>query len=184
MNRLNVILLAAFCTLAFTATAQDTNALKTTIGVFEEQTGTVIIKGFGQIGSMTVGTDVISIRAKESQDVSTGKKVYGLAVDIAGNGLPRERIFVDYDELEPLLNGINYLSKITYDVTPLPGYEASFTTKAGLSVIAHSIRREGTVQAYLQYEEHPRILLNSTQMTQFRDLIQQARDNLDSIRSK
>jgi hypothetical protein len=183
MNKLRIILGATFCSLAWAATAQDTNALKTSIGGFENQTGVVIIKGFGQTGTVVVGADVISVRSKESQDVSTGKKVYGLSIDIAGSGLPRERAYVDYDEIDPLLNGIEYLSKITYDVSPLPGFEASFTTKAGLQVIAHSIRREGTIQTYLQYDDHPRILLTTTQLMQFRGLIQQARENLDSIRT-
>ena len=183
MNKLHVILEAAFCSLALASPAQDTNTLKTDLGVFEARTGAVIIKGFGQIGSVSVGTDVISVRCKESTDVSTGRKAYGLAIEIAGNPLPRERIFVDYDEIDSLLSGINYLSKITYDVTPLPSYEASYSTKGGLRVVANSVRREGGIQTFLQYGDDPRILLTSVQMTQLYGLIEQARNNLNSIRT-
>ena len=184
MNKLHIILAAAaFCSLACVSPAQDTNALKTDIGVFEARTGAVIVKGIGQIGSISVGTDVISVRCKESTDVSTGRKVYGLAIEIAGNPLPRERIYVDYDEIDPLLGGINYLNKITYDVTPLPGFEASYTTKVGLRVLAHSVRKQGGIQIFLQYGDDPRILLTSDQMTQLYKLIEQARDNLNSIRT-
>jgi hypothetical protein len=183
MNKLQVILGATFCSLALASPAQDTNALNTNIGVFEARTGAVIIKGFGQIGSVSVGTDVISVRCKESADVSTGRKVYGLAIEIAGNPLPRERIYIDYDEIDSLLNGINYLSKITYDVTPLPSFEASYTTKAGLRVVAYSARRQGGIQMFLQYCDQPRILLTSDQMAQLHGLIDQARKTLDSTRT-
>ena len=183
MNKLHVILVAAFCSLALASPAQDTNALKTDIGVFEAQTGAVIIKGFGQIGSVSVGTDVISVRCKESKDVNTGHKAYGLVIEITGNNQQRERTFVDYDEIDSLLSGINYLSKITYDVTPLPSFEASYTTKAGLRVVANSARRQGGIQTFLQYGDQPRILLTSDQMTQLYGLIEQARNNLNSIRT-
>lgn len=183
MNKLRVLLAAAVCSFALMSPAQDTNALKTDLGIFEAQTGTVIVKGFGLIGSMSVGTDVITVRCKASTDVSSGHKAYGLIIEIAGNRSPRDRIFVDYDEIEPLLSGINYLNKITYDVTPLPGFEAAFTTKAGLRVAAYSARRQGGIQTYLQYGDDPRITLASDQMTQLYGLIEQGRTNLDSIRT-
>ncbi len=183
MNRLNVILAAAFCSLALSAPGQDTNALKTDLGVFEAQTGTVIVKGFGQIGSMTVGTDVISVRCKASTDVTTGHKAYGLAIEIAATPQFRQRILVDYDEIGSLLGGLNYLNKITYDVTPLPGFEASYTTRAGLRVAAYSARRQGGIQTFLQYGENPRITLASDQMAQLYGLIEQARNSLDAIQT-
>ena len=183
MNKLHVLLAVTFCSFILASPAQDTNALKTNLGVFEAQTGTVIVKGFGQIGSMSVGTDVITVRCKESTDVSTGHKAQGLIIEIAGNSLPRERIYVDYGEIDSLLSGINYLNKITYDVTPLPAFEASYTTKGGLRVAAYSARRQGGIQTYLQYGDDPRILLASDQMMQLYGLIEQARTNLDSLRT-
>ena len=183
MRHLCVVLTVAFCSLAFASRAQDTNALKTHIGVFEAQTGTVIIKGFGQTGSMSAGADVISVRCKESTDVNTGHKAYGLAIEITGNNRPRERTYVDYDEIDSLLNGVNYLSKITCDVTPLPSFEASYTTKSGLRVVASSARRQGGIQTFLQYCDQPRILLTSDQLAQFHGLVDQAKNSLDSIRA-
>ena len=183
MHRWQFALMGAFCSLTLMSRAQDTNLLKTDIGIFEAQTGTVIVKGFEQIGSMSVGADVISVRSKASSEAVTGHKIYGLAIEIAGNDQPRERTFVDYDEIDSFLEGINYLNKITYDVTPLPAFEAIFTTKTGLRVVAYSARRQGSIQTFLQYGDHPRILLTSDQMTQFYNLIEQARKVLDTIRT-
>ncbi len=183
MNKLRIIWVAVFSLVSQTVLAQDTNELKTAIGVFDTQTGVVIVRGYGLIGTLSVGTDEISVLCKESTDTSSGHKADGLAIKITGNPLPQEKILVDYDEIDSLLNSISYLNKITYNVTPLPSFEAGFSTKAGLRVAADSIRREGGIKTYLEYGEHPKILLSSVQLMQLYTLIEQAKNNLDSIKS-
>jgi hypothetical protein len=183
MNKIHLLLLAAFCALVTATPAQDTNSLKTDLGVFETQTGTVLIKGFSQIGTLTVGTDVVSVYAKESSDITTGHKADGLAIVISGNAPPRRRILVDCDEIDSLLDSINYLNKISCDVTPLASFEASYSTKSGFRVVANSLRRQGTIQASLEYGDDLKILLTTDQMEQFYRLLEQARKNLDALRS-
>jgi len=73
MNKIHLLLLAASARW-LQQPAQDTNSLKTDLGVFETQTGTVLIKGFSQIGTLTVGTDVVSVYAKESSDITTATR--------------------------------------------------------------------------------------------------------------
>jgi hypothetical protein len=183
MNKLAIILITLFGSLAWTVTAQDTNLLKTQIGVFENRTGSVIIKAFGPVGSVMAGPQEITVRVKETSDISVGQKIYGLSIDIEGGTYLRDRIYVDEDEIDALLSAINYLLKIKYDVTALPSFEAGFTTKAGLRIIAHSIRREGSIQHSVQYCDGPRILLNSMQMSQLYTLIAQARKNVDALKA-
>ena len=158
-------------------------AAKPTSECLEAQTGVIIIKGFGsgRHDSRRRGCD-LGLRTKESTDVASGLKAYGLSVQIEANSLPMERIYVDYDEIDSLLGAIDYLIKIKYDVTALPGFEASYTTKAGFRVIANSIRRDGAIQHSLQYGDEPRIMLSSLQMTQLHDLIEQGRKNLDALK--
>ena len=66
MRIFSIVLMIAACLPALAARAQDTNALKTEIGIFESQTGVVIVKGFGQIGSVSTSAAIISVRCKES----------------------------------------------------------------------------------------------------------------------
>jgi hypothetical protein len=183
MNKLKIIFAAAACSLAFAAAAQDTNILKTEIGRFENRTGAVIVKGFGQIGAVEAGMAEISVRCKETTDTSSGRKLYGLAIEFKSNAFAPERIYVDDDEIDALLAGLNYLVKITYDATALPGFEASYTTKGGLEVLANSVRKEGGIQFSVQGNYSPRIPFSSMQMTQLYGLIGQARKNLDAIKS-
>ena len=68
---------------------------------------------------------------------------------------------MDDDELDGLTDAVGRLATIKgEDVTSLPGFEASFKTRAGLRVIAHSDRAEGVVLTYLQFEDSPRIPLS------------------------
>jgi hypothetical protein len=174
------VLIAAICSLAFAGRAQDTNALKTEIGLFESQTGVVIIKGFGQTGSVSTGGAVIYVRCKESTSAATGHRDYGIVVEIESNQSRRLAI-VDYDELDALLNSMDYLGKITYNVTALPGFEATFTTKSGLELIAFGNKQQGGIRTYLQYDDGPRIPLASDQWTQLARLIAQAKTTIESL---
>ena len=180
MNKLHLLLVSACCSFAFAANAQNTN---TDIGIFESRTGVAIVKAFGQVGSVVAGPVEISVNLKETTDVSIGQKAYGLAVEIASDPARRDRVFVDDGEIDPLLTGMNYLIKIGYDVTTLPGFEASYTTKAGLRVTANSIRKDGGIQYAIQSGNTPRVLLTSLQMTQLYNLVEQARKNLESLKA-
>ena len=176
------LFLTASAALVIGAQAQDTNALKTQIGIFEAQTGVVIIKGFGQVGSISTGGAVISVRAKETSSAATGHQDFGLALVIEANQW-REFALVDYDELDALLNGMDSLGKMNYSVTSLPGFEASFTTKSGLQLVAHGDKQQGGIRTFLQYNDGPRIPLASDQWTQLTKLIAQAKATLDSLRA-
>jgi hypothetical protein len=178
--------LTAVISLAFTGQAQviTTNIFATDLEAFEAQTGTVIIKGFSEAGSVSTGGGIISVRSKESVNVSNGSKQYGIAVGFTGNDQSVERLLVDYGELDSLLGGIDYLGKITSDATTLPGFEAEYVTKSGLRIIAYSSRKQGIVLTFVQCRDRPRISLISEQMTQLESLIGQAKASLDALRAK
>ncbi len=155
----------------------------TEIQNFELQNDTVIVKGFGDIGSVTTEAGNISVRCKESDNVTAGSKMYGIAVALESNQL-RNYFVVDDDELDALIRGLDFLSKISYDITTLPAFDASFATRSGLRIAAHSERREGSIQLYLQFGDGARIPLTPEQFSQFKNLIGQAKKSLDITKSK
>jgi hypothetical protein len=174
----------AACSMAFAVNAQNTtNAPNTEIELFEAQTGRVIVKGFSDIGSVNTGSGVVTIRCKESTDATNGRKLYGVAIRFAGNNRFSEKLVVDYSELDSLASSIDYLGKITYDVTSLPGFEATYSTRSGLRIVAYSSRRQGGIQTFLQFGDNPRVLLTTDQMTQLEGLIGQAKTMIDSLRT-
>jgi hypothetical protein len=176
-----VVWLAA-STLAFSIAAQDTNDLKTVIGQFESKPDAIVVKGFGNVGSIPLNPGEVEIRTRESQIIGGTEKIYGLVVEWQQDNVQHRRILVDDDELDTFINAINYLLQINYNVTRQPAFEASFTTKAGLQVIVRSDRKAGTLLAWLQFEDAPRLALTSDQMQQFSNLLQQARKKIDALR--
>jgi hypothetical protein len=172
--------------LAFAARAQDVltnSAPRTEIETFEAQTNTVIVKGMGLINTINMSSGSISVLSKQSMDVTTGRKEYGLMIEFVVNGDWQTRAVVDYSELDSFLNGIDYLNKVTSDVTPLASFEAVYTTKSGFSVIAYSARKQGNVHISIQFDGWPRMPLSSDQVSQFRDLVSSAKNSLDALMS-
>ena len=162
---------------------QDTNNLNTALGRFESRPDALIGQGFGEVGNLPLGQAEVRVRACECRNLATGEKLYGLSVAWGENGRWL-RLLVDDDELDGLMDAVNRLATIKgEDVTSLPGFEASFTTKAGLRVIAHSDRKDGTVLTYLQFEDSPRIPLSSIQIQQLGGLLQQGRKKLDALKA-
>lgn len=165
--------------------AQITNVPPTQLEAFEAQTGTVIVKGAGQIGSLSVGAADITVISKESKDISSGRKEYGLAIEVVANNQRVWKKLVDDDEIDSFLSNVDYLSKIDYNVTAQPTFVAGYVTKSGFRVGAFTSQRRGAIQFFLQdYSTNsPRILITPTQLAQFQSLIEQARKNLDALRA-
>jgi len=119
-------------------------------------------------------------------DTSTGRREYGIAVELTPSGQPRDARLIDYEEVDPLLNAIDYLNGVDWSVTSLTSFDAVYTTKSGFRMNAFSSRRLGVVEFALRTA--PRsgapILLSRDQVAQLRSLIEQAKTRLDSIRKE
>jgi hypothetical protein len=175
--------------LAVESRAQDTNAYAlapaTRLEALETNTGTVIVKGFAPVGSVSVSAGVVSVTCKEDTDTGAGRKEYGIAITVSVSNQFEDRAIVDYDEMDSLLNAIDYLSKIDWSVTSLISFDAAYTTKGGFRIAAFSSRRSGTIEFTIQSSHMSKgILLAPSQLGPFRGLIDQAKRKLDSIRKE
>ena len=170
---------------ALAARAQITNLPPTELETFEAQTGTVIVKGAGQIGSLAVDAVNIQVISKESLNVSTGHRQYGMAVEADADNQRVWKKLVDYDEMDSLLSGLNYLARIDYKVTAQPTFVAGYVTKSGLRVGAFTSQRRGVIQYFLEdfSTNSPRILITSAQLAQFQDLVGETKKDLDALQA-
>ena len=85
MHKFCAILIAVSVVFTFAACAQVTNVTFTELETFEAQTGKVIVKGAGQIGSLTVDALDITVISRESLDAGTGHKEHGMAIEVVAN---------------------------------------------------------------------------------------------------
>ena len=183
MNWKKLLAWASVVGLGCTAYAQGqfTNAVRADIEIFETQTNLLIVKGFGSGGSVNFGASVITVRLKDTFNPDTGRRLQGIVITFT-EGERRERATVDYDEIEPLIKAIDYIRSVSYDVTGLPSFEATYQTRDGFRVIGFGGHRQTSVQHFLQFDDCARISLNSDQIAQLRGVISQARTTLDELR--
>jgi hypothetical protein len=189
MKPFKSILITTFCLplLISTVLAQETNAPRTRLEVFEAQTGVVIIKGSGETGSMSAGTGTVVVGCRESTDLGTGRKQSGITVGIKADAQQEDTTVIDSDEVDSLIGGLDSVSKVDWSVTALPTFEAAYTTRGGLRIATYSSRNSpGTIGASLRSYSviKTRVSLSTQQLAQFRGLIEQAKGQLDALRAK
>lgn len=171
------------------AGAQDTNAYAnlpaTRLESFATNTGTVVIRGSADIGVVLADTGSITLKCREVSDASSGRKEVGISVDLIHNP-SKETRYIDYDELEPLINALTYLNKVDWSITSLNSFDASMTTKSGFRVSAFSSKRSSAIEFAVRTAGtgNPPILMSRDQLAEFRGLLEQARTRLDSIHQK
>jgi hypothetical protein len=184
MRPISIIFIALCATVPLVANAQfTTNTPPTLIENFEQQNDAILVKGFGDIGSVSTEGGAVSVRCKESNNVTANQKMYGISVSLAV-GQDHGSLVVDDDELEGLVHAMDYLAKISYNVTPMPGFDASLTTRSGFRVGAHVDHRQSAIQLYLQFAGTEKIPVSADQFTQFQNLITSAKTSLDATRGK
>ena len=168
--------------------AQETNTClpfpATKLEAFETNTDTVIIKATASIGTVPAPGGEVGVRCREITDVGTGRRESGIIVDLTFGGQVGDTMLIDYDELDSLLDGLEYIGSLDWSVTPLPGFDAVYTTKGGFRAAAFGSRRTGNIEFALRsvrIRTAP-LLLSRDQLGQVRSLVQQGKSKLDSLR--
>jgi hypothetical protein len=190
MRRFMAILVAVAggSLLTGSAVAQETNAClpvpATKLEAFETNTDTVIIKATAPIGTVSVHGGAVSVRCREITDAGTGHRESGIIVDMAFGTQLEDTTLIDYDELDSLLDGLDYLGKLDWSVTSLPDFHAIYTTKGGFRADARGSRRTGNIEFAVRSTRviAPRLSLSRDQLGQLRSLVEQAKTKLDSLR--
>ena len=168
--------------------AQETNVYPlvpaTKLEAFETNTDTIIIKGTAPMGTVSMHGGEVSVRCREITDAGTGRRESGILIDFAFGAQVEGTTLIDYDELDSLLDGLEYLGKVDWSVTSLPDFSAVYTTKGGFRADARGSRRTGNIEFAVQSTRigAPKLLLSRDQLGQLRSLIDQARTKLDSLR--
>lgn len=161
---------------------------KTKLEAFRVRTGVVIIKGYSRIGSATgpEGSSIV-VEALEFREVVSRSKEYGVTVEVreAGNTGRRGVSFIDYDEIDPLLKGLEYLSKIDSSVTQLNRFEADYRTR-GEAIFSAFSSRGGNVTITISAGVFRRAtsVFRLEDLKAIRGLFIEAKNQLDTIQQK
>ena len=161
---------------------------RTKLEAFQARMGVVIVKGFSRIG-LAAGLEgtSIEVESREFRDVGSNSKEYGITIEVreAGNTARRSLSYIDYDEIEPLLKGLEYLNKIDSSVTQLTRFEADYRTRGDLLVSASS-SRGGIITLAISggVVRRTTSLFRLEDLKVIKGLIIEAKNQLDAIQQK
>lgn len=163
---------------------------KTKLEAFQAKSGAVIIRGSSKVGMIQgQNTSLVKIDCREFTDASSGKKEHGITVTVevyAGDFTRMDRksiAYIDYDEIDPLIKGIESLARIDKAPPKLAAFQADYKTKGDLIVSTFSVD-EGGVGAAIQSDRADKATarLSLPDLEQFRKLIAKSKEMLDEIR--
>lgn len=159
------------------------NNSKTKLELFQSQTGSVLIKGYSNIGKIT-GLGTIDITAMEFTDASTNKKQSGIMVEIeTGESYKSSgRSFIDYDEIMSLIKGVDYISNIKNDITKLNQYEVTYTTKDYFKITIFNNEDGLNCAVSIGYISPICSFISMEQFKELQRLIDMAKIKLDNIK--
>ncbi len=159
---------------------------RTTIERFAARESVVLLHGSHTAGSIRVAGGRLAVESREVVEPASGRKVYGVAVELTETGSPDRtvRAYVDDDELPSLLKALEALSRISPSATRLDRVRAEYRTRGGLqaSVFAGGPGIRVTISGGTEATGQVRITLSPQEFDQFRGLVADAKGKLDAIR--
>jgi hypothetical protein len=175
--------LAATPLLAQTSENQPTS---TKIEAFSQRVGAVIVKGYKPLGVLGDATGTVGLECREFFDPATNKREYGLIVQVTEKaGRERESLsYVDYEEIDELLRGIDYISTIDSSVTKLGNFEALYRTKDNLQIAVFSSQGHKQAAVMSGQSSPVTVFITRDDLAKLRVWIADAKLRLDALRNE
>lgn len=159
---------------------------KTKLEQFQAKTGSVIIMGFSQVGSVSGGMGSISVETREFTDAATGAKQFGAYIAVSESGQYKKDAasFIDLEEIDSLVKGIEYIAGLTTAVTKLGSFQAEYRTVGDLMVSTYSDSK-GEVQAAVKSGRYGQATayIKRNDLARFRELLLSAQAKLSALKT-
>ena len=156
---------------------------RTKLEALEDRHSAVIVKGFTRITTIDVaGVRIDAVEMREMRNISPAK---GVVVALREGGeRPREdRAFIDYEEIDLLLNAIDAIARVDETTTKFPGFEAKYRTVGDLDITVFRQTRSGTaVILTTGICDNTRVTLSLDDLAKIKAMIQEAKARLDETR--
>lgn len=156
---------------------------RTKLEALEDRHSTVILKGFTRINTLEVrGIRLDAVEMREMGNVARAK---GLVVVLRDGGERPDdnRAFVDYEEIDSLLNAIDVISRVDENATKLVGFEARYKTLGDLEIAVFRQTRSGNaVTMSTGICDRATTALTLDDLAKVKAMIQEAKARLDEIR--
>jgi len=156
---------------------------RTKLEALEDRHSTVILKGFTRI--TTVEVRGIRLDAVDMREMGNVARAKGLVVVLREGGERPDdnRAFVDYEEIDSLLNAIDVISRVDETATKLVGFEARYKTLGDLEISVFRQTRSGNaVILSTGICDRATTTISLDHLAKVKAMIQEAKARLDELR--
>jgi hypothetical protein len=156
---------------------------RTKLEAIDDRHSTVVIKGFTRITTVEVrGVRIDAIEMRELGNVARAKGIV-IVLREGGERPDDNRAYVDYEEIEPLLNAIDAIGRVDETATKLAGFEARYKTQGDFEIGVFRQTSRGTAVILTTGICDPATAtLTLDYIAKVRAMIQEAKSRLDEIR--
>jgi hypothetical protein len=117
---------------------------RTKLEALEDRQSSIVIRGFTRITTLEIrGVRIDAVEMREMGNVGRAKGAVIVLQREREGRVEDNRAFIDYEELDPLLNAIDHLSRVDETVTKLAGFEAHYRTLGDFEVRVFRQTRSG-----------------------------------------
>lgn len=134
------VLALLFTPMAYGQVQDEQKKAATKLEAFQARTGIVIVRGYTTVG-LVRGMGTVTVDARDFRDASNPKARHtGVSITVKESGrLERDNTaFIDSDEIESLLAGLDFIGKASKDVTQLMNFEVEYRTKGDFSITVYN----------------------------------------------
>ncbi|PYS81439.1 MAG: hypothetical protein DMF67_16775 [Acidobacteria bacterium] len=178
-----LLALAAACAAQEPQPTPTPEEFQTKLESLMSETGAVIVKGYTRVRSVNGSRGTAYVTALEVTDAPAGHKEQGLGVEISDAARPDaadEHAYIDYDEIAPLLKGIDYIMRLDSKATKLSRYEAQYRTRGGLVLVTFTTPNGQATAISTEGGRRARFVLRPVGLAEFRNLVESAKQALDA----
>jgi hypothetical protein len=158
---------------------------RTKLEAIDERHSTVIVKAFTRI--TTVEVNGVRIDAVDMREMGAVARARGIVISLRESGSSgREndnRAFVDYEEIDALLNAIDAMVRVDETMTRMPGFEARYKTLGDLEISVFRQTRSGTAVLLMTgICDRATQTMTLDDLAKVKAMIQEAKARLDELK--
>jgi hypothetical protein len=155
---------------------------------FESRVDSVLIQGLTWTGTLRVANGTARVEAIQILDTRDQSQASGVLVVLNSGepaGSPSEiRVFIDYEEIDPLVRAFDTMAKASDAITKLAHFETRYRSHGDFEIIVFKEVAGGAISAAVEggYYDRKRLFMNLEDLGKLRWMIAQAREKLDEIK--
>jgi hypothetical protein len=193
-TRITMLLVTLICAICVAANAQRPTQVPfindqsskplTDLEVFQDFYGATLLKGFTDLPRIRGIGGSLQIAVVDFRNMSNNTRVKGVSAEVTVGERTgdKTRSFIEYVELEALIKGVMYISKVDRSATSLQNLEAVYTTKGEFSISNFfTYQGEPRVAVTVGRLEPRTLILDQTGQATLLAQLQQVKSTLDEL---